>query len=552
MLSGVALCAVLAVVLVSLLVRLRRRGGETDDTDTNVPPSAPDALPIVGHALSYRKDPAGFLRRVADRCGGVFSLNLAGFKTTVLCDRSALECFAVAPESVLSAREATAAFGFAETLGRLSVDVGTGVHRRLIKSAVLPRLFAADGEGLLALHTAIAHNVRHVFSGDAQEAASASGTQGGGTAVLCPDVFRSIREVVLRTSVAELLGYGLLRRCGAWLVPEFMAFQDMVEDATAAALPLPALLANLLVLGPVRRARERLMRRLAPEIAREWAGSGAEYEGGGQWLGALRERQDQLRAEAAAGSQLADPLHVAELAIGLLFAAHKNPAIGAAQCLVTLLEPGNAPFLAAAVREARSASVPCDAKGWAALGGAGQRGREHGLGYTLPVLDACLHETLRLAGHTIGALRKVRPPGGFSVRNSAGRTFVLPQGSFVAASHIVPHLDATVFSKPTNFDPGRFAAAPGHSADGAFAGQRKAGSCAERFDDYTFTTFSHGTHRCPGRNYARALMLMTLWVLLSEFEISPSAPLPPVSFARATLAQRLGPCQIVHRRRKSR
>ena len=314
---------------------------------------------MVGHALAYKRDPALFLRRVADRCGGVFSLNLAGFKTTVLCDRRALECFAVAPESVLSAREATAAFGFAETLGRLSVEVGTGVHRRLIKSAVLPRLFSADGTGLLALHTSVVRNMRHVFGGappregeDTARGATATGTAAGiraGTAAVtaCPDVFCAIREVVLRTSIAELLGHGLLRRCGPWLVPAFMAFQDQVEEATAAALPLPSGLADLLVLGPVRRAREKLTRRLAPEIAREWANSGAEYEGGGTWLGALRQGQEgqQPRAEAATGSQLTDPREVAELAIGLLFAAHKNPAIGAAQCLVTLLEPVHVHYL---------------------------------------------------------------------------------------------------------------------------------------------------------------------------------------------------------------
>lgn len=94
-------------------------------------------------------------------------------------------------------------------------------------------------------------------------------------------------------------------------------------------------------------------------------------------------------------------------------------------------------------------------------------------------------------------------------------------------------------------------------------------------NDYAFTTFSHGVHRCPGQSYALAMMVCTLVQLLTGIcignvdgeyietsdtsELSPSTSsssgkfnlqlgikdLPRVSFERATLAQRDGPVPII-------
>ena len=91
-------------------------------------------------------------------------------------------------------------------------------------------------------------------------------------------------------------------------------------------------------------------------------------------------------------------------------------------------------------------------------------------------------------------------------------------------------------------------------------------------NDYAFTTFSHGVHRCPGQSYALAMMVCTLVQLLtgirsgnvdgesiSSSDTSESSPstssssgqfnlikdLPRVSFERATLAQRYGPVPVI-------
>ena len=56
--------------------------------------------------------------------------------------------------------------------------------------------------------------------------------------------------------------------------------------------------------------------------------------------------------------------------------------------------------------------------------------------------------------------------------------------------------------------------------------------------------------QCPGQRFALALMQVTLAQLLA-FDVQLQAPLPAVSFDRATLAQRDGPV-VAHVRQWAR
>ena len=114
----------------------------------------------------------------------------------------------------------------------------------------------------------------------------------------------------------------------------------------------------------------------------------------------------------------------------------------------------------------------------------------------------------------------------------------MPHGSFVVVSHVVPHLrDADAFPAAAEFRVNRFVEI-GDDGSLTFTGAR--------LDPFTLTTFSHGTHACPGQRYALRAMRTALCVLLAEYDISvpPQHPLPAVSFERATLAQRYGSCQV--------
>ena len=67
------------------------------------PPSATGWRPLIGHALSYKGDPAAFLTKQCCTVGPCFSIDLAGKKMVVVghC-REAVRQLACASESVLS------------------------------------------------------------------------------------------------------------------------------------------------------------------------------------------------------------------------------------------------------------------------------------------------------------------------------------------------------------------------------------------------------------------------------------------------------------------
>ena len=112
--------ALLPIVLY-VLSRQSAAGGQ--------PPSATGSRPLLGHALSYKGDPAAFLTKQCSAVGPCFSINLVGKKMVVVGQsREAVMQVACASESVLSAREAILDIGFDWTLGRLNVLVGTAAH----------------------------------------------------------------------------------------------------------------------------------------------------------------------------------------------------------------------------------------------------------------------------------------------------------------------------------------------------------------------------------------------------------------------------------------
>jgi hypothetical protein len=285
--SWPALLAVLTVVAV--LVRRKK------DDDGNIP-WATGAIPLLGHALAYKRDPATFITEQRKIVGDVFRLNLAGKRMIVVAGGAEnVKAVAFASERRFSARAAVRDVGFGELLGERNIDAGTDFHARVL---------------------------RRWRMGDAEIAELAKALEAGLDAELAgkevPDLLAAIRGAVLRAVLARLIGGGILERGGKDLVDAIVKFQDGVEEATAAAAVLPRWLALPLILWPAARRRRRLEKRIA-----------AALEGGegtpGPWATAFGERK--LPASIAA-----------EFSVGLLFAAHKNPAIASFQALLFLHE----------------------------------------------------------------------------------------------------------------------------------------------------------------------------------------------------------------------
>ena len=78
--------AALTLIVAYLLCHIMQTTKASDaDEGTTAPPYAPGLrLPLLGHALSYKADPPGFLQRARAEVGPIFTLDLAGLRTTVI------------------------------------------------------------------------------------------------------------------------------------------------------------------------------------------------------------------------------------------------------------------------------------------------------------------------------------------------------------------------------------------------------------------------------------------------------------------------------------
>lgn len=479
------------------------------------PPLASSHIPIFGNALAYKKDPSKYLQEQALILGPVFTIDLAGLKTTLLCSREVLRQFSYAPENVLSSREAVADFGFRYTLGDLNVFQGTDIHKLVIKnyySSVAQLSSACD-----RLH-------QYISEATQKEVEQLEGGR-------IPDFFAFVRRVILASMISELLGpkfseeYNALVK-GADLIDEFMTFQDFVEDSTAKAAVLPTWLSLPVCLWSCQRKRGVLVRSLEACLKRMWSLDHDQRGTEGIWIAEMRKMVESSDKNDKLRLQVGD---VAELIVGLLFAAHKNPAIGAAQAVLFMLEASRTgdqnSYISRAAAEARGLFHSLDPKKAVDL---------------FSALDNCKFirnvalETLRLTAHTIGAVRKVVRHEGwtFSTSNDSAETgktsYTIPVGTYVGATHIVPNTAVEYWGKSSlNFNPDRVELQENGK------------------DDLIFSTFSSGTHKCPGSRIAVMLLQLIIAVFTKNFEITAtSGVIPELSFERATLAQRVANCDV--------
>jgi cytochrome P450 len=461
------------------------------------PPLAPQCYPLIGHALAYKRDPAAFLTRACEVCGPVFRINLAGrWFTVVGSDRATMRQVACASEDVLSAQAAVLDIGFEQTLGLTNVTVGTDFHRGVILVSFAGSRLSDEAEPMLrALQRAL------------QLEFAAAASNGG----IVTDFLQLVRRCVLRGVICRLLGDAVMTRLPSDFIDSFMAFQDAVESATASAAVLPRWFARLFVLSKVEQQRASVSLHLSCAIADAWLGD--DGSGHGPWLKAFK--QSGIRHHVAG-----------ELSVGLLFAAHKNPAIGAAQAVLLTLQS--------------DASLLSQVR---AVAAAAQRHPAAVLNDPNSLLRRVALETCRVTAHAIGAVRKVLCPDGFTLESGKHR-FWVKHGDTVALTHIAVHRSSRLWGDGGGKKSGESCGA----APDVFAPHRPQWDMNP--DQYTHTTFSHGVHRCPGEGLALLIIQCILAeILAGAWECSVEESIPALSWERATLAQRSSPVVMRVRRR---
>ena len=463
-------------------------------------PQARDGRPFIGHALAYKKNPAAFLIRQAQTVGSVFRINLAGRRMVVLtcggASESEMQQVKTAmdlPERQLSARDAVADIGFEYTLGRANVYEGTDFHKRLIKQylnradTTVPLLFSA---------------LQDAYRLEVDEHVGKDGVN----RLLVHDFLGLVRRCTIRAVVSVFLGSSMLRSSQDDFLDNFMLLQDAIEEATAAAAVLPKFLSLPLILRPVERSRIKLQKDIARRISLAWSKPEKDQ---GPWLKEFR-------------SQGISVDKAAEFVVGLLFAAHKNPAIGSAQAYLYVMLKGTDQERLAVKKEAAAfISKPTNM----ALDG-----KCH--------LRRCCLETLRLTAHALGAVRtareevslckcpmKVGPKNKCDESAGSEREIRICPGEVIAVSHIAPSLNTTLWGdNASNYDP-----------------NRKEWTDQDVYpSEYKFSAFSQGLHRCPGQKAALYIMQINLAILSDLYSVEFVGEVPDISFERATLAQRDG------------
>jgi hypothetical protein len=234
------------------------------------PPVASSHIPVFGNALAYKKDPSKYLQEQAVNLGPVFTIDLAGMKTTLLCSKEVLRQFSYAPESVLSSREAVADFGFRYTLGDLNVFHGTEIHKLVIKNH-----YSSSAQ----LATACDRLCKYIREATEREINLLKGTS-------IPDFFAFVRRIILASMVSELLGPEFVKEYnestkGADFIQEFMIFQDYVEDSTAKAAVLPTWISLPLCLWPCQKRRGVLRGSVERCLKRMWSSNSSRKSSGG-------------------------------------------------------------------------------------------------------------------------------------------------------------------------------------------------------------------------------------------------------------------------------
>ena len=500
-----------SLVLVFFNVRTRYRPNPSSI------PNATESNYLLGQALAYKKDPAAFLLRQCKSVGSIFRINLAGRRMIVLCgsgkdmEMNLVKKVATMPERILSAREAVSDIGFEYTLGKANVFEGTDFHKRLIKDHLnrdpdtVPRL-------VYALQEAYKIEIDDKTNGEM---------------IIVQDFLGLVRRCTIRTIINVFLGSAFLRPKNksdaegeGGFIDDFILLQDDIEKATAAAAVLPRWFSLPLVLRPVERSRLKMQKLISKRILDAWCSPMDEQ---GPWLKDFRDNGISLD-------------RASEYVVGLLFAAHKNPAIGSAQSYLYLRLDGT---------ENERDAVECESKTLLKSPTVGT------LMQHCHNIRRCCLETLRLTSHALGAIRTAReeislgkcPVASNTSRNDdgirQGQEITLCPGDVVAISHIVPNLD-------------KHANMWGDDAE-TYNPSRSEWTNEDSYpDDYKFSTFSQGLHKCPGQQIALYIMQINVAILCGLYDIEFVGQVPPVSFERATLAQRDGNvCVRVSKRAKA-
>ena len=371
-----------------------------------LPPELRGGLPLLGHAMEFRRDPTGLLQRGRDQFGEIFSFLLAGKLVTVLTGPQANEAFFHAPDDQLSAKEAY----------QFTVPIfGKG-----IAYDVSPDVMS---EQLGLLFPALRDQRLQTYARFMADEAVAYFNQWGDEGEI--DLLVAMNELTTFIASRCLIGHEFRQN----LSSEFAhLYHDLEGGLNLIAFFRP----NLPLPSFKRRDRARIrMAELISQIIAERRRSGVEGEDFLQTL---------MTARYSDGRTLTDN-EITGLLLTVIFAGQHTSAVLATWTGVLLLQHReHLPAILQEQREVLNGSLNVTLDALRKLG----------------ALERAIKEAERLRPPLVMLMRKI-------VRDFTYRGYHVPAGGLLMVSPAVSHRIPEVFRDPGVYDPRRFA--PGREED---------------------------------------------------------------------------------------
>jgi sterol 14alpha-demethylase len=364
-------------------------------------PRLAGGLPVLGHALEFRRDPVELIQRGRDLHGDIFAFRLFGRRAHVLTGAAGNQAFFEAPQTVLSIKEAY----------RFTVPIfGKGVGYDLVPDLM--------DEQLRMLHPALRNekiqNYVQFIAAEVENHLEGWGDSG------TLDLLTAMNEITIRTAGRCLIGPEFrtgLASTFARLHHDLGSGMNMVAFF-APNFPLPAMRRR-------DRARRQVVKLMSPVIgARRARGAGSD-----DFLDTV------IAARRPDGKPLSDDT-ITGMLLMLLFGGQATSAALAAWTGVLLLQ--HAHHLARVLAE-QAAVFGTEDMTLAAL-------------RQLVRLERCIKEAERLYPSAVVLIRAVLEDFEF-------HGHVVPTGDLAMVSPAVSHRIPEIFADPSRYDPDRFAPA---------------------------------------------------------------------------------------------
>jgi sterol 14-demethylase len=368
-------------------------------------PELEGGLPLLGHAIEFRRDPVGLVQRGRDRHGDIFSFTLFRQRIHVLTGPPGNAAFFKASDHVLSSREAY----------QFTVPIfGKGVAYD-----VTPELMEAQ---LRLVHPALRDEKMQSYIRFIESETEACLDRWGDSGLI--DLLAALNEITIYAAGRCLVGAEFRNK----LSREFVRLYHDLEGG----INLVAFFAPYLPL-PAMRRRDRARRRVAQLISGLSAARRSGADDTDDFLNTLMQARDDR------DQPLSDET-ITGLLLTLLFAGQHTSAVLATWAGILLLQ--NASHIRTILAE-QDAVVRAQGMTLASL-------------KQLVHLEACIKEAERLHPPLVMLMRKVLRPFEFD-------GCVIPAGDLVLVSPAVSHGIPDVFAEPSRYDPERFL--PGREED---------------------------------------------------------------------------------------